>query len=152
VATLPVRLDARHERDDAVDDAAEVDAEHPVPVLVGRVGDVVEEVDPGVVAEHGDLAEHLLRLVGGARERLAVGDVELDRVHVELRCGCLEVVVADVGDCDPHARVHERPRHAEPDAAAAAGDEGDSSFYVKHGLRGPYTVAAELPRRPRWRP
>ena len=69
VPALAVRLDPGHERDDAVDDAAEVDAEHPVPVLVRRVGDVVEEVDPGVVAEDVDVAEHPLRLVGRARER-----------------------------------------------------------------------------------
>jgi hypothetical protein len=58
-----VRPDPRHEGDDAVDDAAEVDAEHPVPVLVGGVCDVVEEVDPGVVAEDVDVAEDLLGLV-----------------------------------------------------------------------------------------
>ncbi len=100
VPALPVRLDPRHEGDDAVDDAAEVDAEHPVPVLVRRVGDVVEEVDAGVVAEDVHVPEDALGLVGGTRERLAVGDVQLDRVHVAAELGRrrLEVVGADVGD------------------------------------------------------
>ena len=101
---LSVRLDPRHERHDAVDDTAEVDTEHPVPVLVGGVGDVVEEVDAGVVAEDVDVAEDALGLVRGAGERLAIGHVELDRVDVavELRRRRLEVVGPYVGDRDPH--------------------------------------------------
>ena len=37
---------------------------------------------PALLQTHVHVAEDALRLVGGAREPLAVGDVELDRVHV----------------------------------------------------------------------
>ena len=137
VPALPVRLDPGHERDDAVDDTAEVDAEHPVPVLVRGVGDVVEEVDAGVVAEDVDVPEDALGLVGGACERLAIGHVELDRVHVtvELRRRGLEVVGPYVGDRHAHARRDEGLGHPEADSAPASGDEGDLAFHVPHALR-----------------
>ncbi len=134
VPALPVRLDPGHEGDDAVDDTSEVDAEHPVPVLVRGVGDVVEEVDAGVVAEEMNLPEDPLRLIGGAGERLAIGHVEQDRVHVsvERRRRGLEVVGPYVGDRHAHACRDERLRHAEPDAAPASGDESDSALDVPH--------------------
>jgi hypothetical protein len=155
VPALTMRLDPGHERDDAVDDAAEVDAEHPVPVLVGRVGDVVEEVDPGVVAEDVDVPEDVLGLVRGPRERLAVGHVELDRVDVELGFRGFEMVGPHVGDRHSHSGRDERLRHPEADSAAASGDERNSSFHVKHALSRPYRVEGTSPsarRRPPWRP
>ena len=77
-----------------------------------------------------DVAENRLRLVGRSGERLAVGDVQFDRVHVLPRPapvqalqGGLDVIGPEIGDHDIHPRRDERLRHAEPDPARAAGDE-----------------------------
>jgi hypothetical protein len=156
VTALAVRLDPGDERHDAVDDAAEVDAEHPVPVLVRRVGDVVEQVDAGVVAEHVHVPERALRLVGGAGERLPVGHVQPDRedVAAERRRRLLEMVGPHVGDRDVHAGGEERPGHAEADPAPASRDEGDPAFDVAHRRRAPYRLGGahrSVGRRHRWR-
>ena len=134
VPALAVRLDPGNERDDAVDDAAEIDAEHPVPVLVRRVCDVVEEVDAGVVAEDMDVPENALGLVRGTSERFAIGHVELDRMYVtaDLPHRGLEVIGSYVGDRDAHACRGEGLGHSEPDPAPAPGDEGDPAFDVPH--------------------
>ncbi len=118
------------ERLDPVDDAAEQHTQAPVPVVVARQRDRPEDAHAGVVAEHVHVAEDALRLVGRAREALAVGDIELDRVHVlpppalgqALQSG-LEVVGTEVGDHDVHPRCDERLAHTEPDPARTAGDE-----------------------------
>ena len=91
----------------------------------------------GVVAEDVDVSEDALGLVCRAGECLAVGHVELDRMHVatELSRRRLEVVGPYVGDRDAHACRDESLRHAEPDATAASGDEGDSALDVPHALR-----------------
>ena len=156
MTAVAVRLDPGDERHDAVDDAAEVDAEHPVPVLVRRVGDVVEEVDPGVVAEHVHVAERPLRLVRRACECLPVGHVQPDREDVGAECGrrLLEVVSPYIGDRDLHAGGDECPGQAEADPAPASRDEGDLAFDVPHRRRAPYRLGRahrSVGRRHRWR-
>ena len=71
---------ARQEGLDPVDDAPEQDPEAPVPVVVARERDRPEDAHAGVVAQHMHVAEDALRLVRRTRERLAVRDVQLDRV------------------------------------------------------------------------
>ena len=138
---LAVRLDPRHEGDDAVDHPAEVDAEHPVPVLVGRVGDVVEEVDAGVVAEDVHVAEGALGLVRGSRERVAVGHVELDRMDVAAELGLASSRwsgrMSAIATFIPR---REGSRHSQPDAAATARDERDLALDLAH-RRGTYSRA-----------
>ncbi len=92
VPALAVREHPRKERLDPVDDAAEQDAQAPVPVVVPRERDRPEDAHAGVVAEHVHVAEDALGLVGRPRESFAVGDVQLDRVHGLARRSPLERV------------------------------------------------------------
>ena len=82
MAALAVRLDARHETLDAIDHAVDVDAHDPVPVLVGRLVHRAEDADAGVVADEVDFAEHAQRLVRCPVHGLAIGDIQLDGVHI----------------------------------------------------------------------
>ena len=50
-------LDDRHIGSHAVDDAIEVNAEHPLPILVRSLVDGSASADAGVVADHVDTAE-----------------------------------------------------------------------------------------------
>ena len=141
----------------AVDDAAEEDPEPPVPVVVPGGRDRPEKAHAGVVAEHVDVAEDALCLVGRARQGFAVGDVELDRVDALLQStfaealqGGRDVVGPEVGDHDVHARVHERLGHAEADTARAPGDERGPSRDLLHASylsTGQEASAAAFPAR-----
>ena len=88
------------------------------------------DADPGVVAEHVDLAERRLGTVGGFRHRVAVGHVEGQRDGVgiagtERGVRLPEGVLLDVGQGDLHAGARERPRHGQAQPARGAGDESD---------------------------
>ncbi len=114
---------------DAVDDAAQIDAHHPVPVLVLGLVDGRVAADPGIVADDVDLAEDALGLVGGAGEGLAVGHVELDEMvrqvgALQHRRRLVEMVLADIRHHHFHAVLEKHPRHAEADARGAPGDKG----------------------------
>ena len=71
---------SRQRRVGAVEDADEVDREHPLPLLRRRVGEEAELVGAGVVDEDVERAGRLDRRA----RRLQIGDVELERVAVDL--------------------------------------------------------------------
>ena len=134
---LAERLQARNESHDAVDRAAQVDAENPVPVLVRRHVHRAKDVDAGVVDEDVDLPEDLFGLVGRAHESVAVGDIELERMHtsgciLEVRECLIAMRFAHVGDDDLGAGRREGARDAEADATHAAGDEDDFVLEILH--------------------
>ncbi len=136
-----VRPDPRDERLQAVHGAAEVHAENPIPVVVARRANVVEQIDPGIVAEDVHLAEHLLGLIRRPRHGGAIRDIEPKRMHLPAAEGLhrlIEMVLADIGDDDVHTGRTERLGHAKADAAPATGDEGRHACNVSHGfLRSP---------------
>ena len=108
MAALAVRLDARHEALNAIDHAVDVDAHDPVPVFIGRLVHRAEDADTGIVADQVHLAEHAQRLVRRPLHRLAIGDIQLDGVHVaadaaEFPQRTLQMIGTDVGDGDLHA-------------------------------------------------
>ncbi len=136
MAALSVSFDSRDERAHAVDHTAEIHTEDPIPVVVRRLPDIVEEIDPRVVAQDVHLAEHPLRLIRGPRHRRPIGDIDSDGMHLPALQGpdCLiEVILADIGDRDVHARGAECFGHAEADATAPARDEGRHACNVPHG-------------------
>jgi hypothetical protein len=74
------------------------------------------------------VANRSARVIDRTRKRLAVADVELDRVNrstvIEAGDGLVEMVAADVREHDPHPGVQARGCESETDPAATAGDEG----------------------------
>ncbi len=84
LAALAMALHARHEGAHAVDDAAEIDAHHPIPVLEGAFVHRREQVDAGIVADDVDMPEDALRLIGGASHRVAVSHVDMDRMDAQI--------------------------------------------------------------------
>ena len=126
MAAFSMGEDARQDGDDAVDDAAQIDAQRPVPVAIAGQLDRPDHADAGIVDEQMDLAEPRLGLIGGGRVSVAVGDVELQRQHradAKLGRGLVEMILPDVGDHDVHAGLLQRLGDAEADAGGAAGDE-----------------------------
>src|SRR5262245_33793544 len=137
MAPLAVFLDPRDEGPDAVDDAAEIDAEQPVPIVVCAFVHRREKIDAGVVADDVNFAEYPLHLVRRLTERLAIGHIQPDRVRAtarlfEISRRAVEMILPDVGDDDLHTRVVKHLCDAETDAAPAAGNEGYFSIYIFH--------------------
>src|SRR6185312_4251657 len=122
---------------DAVHHAAEIDTDDPVPVFVFGLFHRRVAAAAGIVADDMNLAEDALDLVGGARHRFAVGDVEPDEVIRQVRAlegrgGLIEMVLAHVRHHHFHAGLEEGARHAETDARCAAGDKSGLAVDVFH--------------------
>src|SRR5256885_7096739 len=136
VPALAVSHDARQEDDDAVDGAAEVDPEHPVPVGEGRELGGPYDPDAGVVTEDVDLAETRFGSVCGAGVGRAVGHVEFQGQHAlgrtELGRRGREMVLANVRDDDIHPGAEQGLGNAEPDAACAPRYECGFAWQVLH--------------------
>ena len=115
-----------------VDQALEVEVDHPVPLLGGGVLDRPQQHLAGVVDEDVEAAE----LVDGALDRgdrlLLVGDVGLDRqrgvtVATDLGGQPLQPFQPPGRDRDFGSVGRQRSRRRLADAAAGAGDQRDGS-------------------------
>ena len=120
-----------------VEDAVDVDVDHPLPVVERLVGRLVEQHHAGVVDDRVEPAQ----LVDGAPDRagrlLAVGDVGLDDAARRS-----PPPARRAGPCGaPRSRPSRRPREAArrrlADATARAGDQRDGSVqsfsHAPHG-------------------
>ena len=92
----------------------DVDVDHPLRGQVVLVDEAAERHDPGVVDEHVERAEPLLDLVEKALERVAAGDVELERERLaaELGGGLLGELAVEVADRDLRALGGSAPRRS----------------------------------------
>ncbi len=129
---LLLRDHPRHEGAHAVDGAAQIHAQAEIPIVIGRILRRPAEVDAGIAADDVDLARRVRR----AREGLAVRHVEADGPHPlaarQRLHRLVECLLPDVRDHDPRAGLQEFPRHGEPDAGRAAGDEGRLVLEIVH--------------------
>ena len=128
---------AGHEAADRVDDAVEVDAEHPLPVAQRALPQQSAREHPGVVAQHVRAAMVGECSVGQPLHRIAVRDIgddggrsaadafdELDGLGQRGRF--------DVGRDDDHPFVGEPAGERAADAAAGAGDDRRLAREVLH--------------------
>ena len=101
-----------------VEDAVDVDVDHSASGQVVLVDEPAQRHDPGVVDQHVERAEPLLDLVEEALERVASGDVELERQRpvAERRSGALGELAVEVADRDLRSLGDERTggRFADP--------------------------------------
>ena len=118
------------ERPDAVDDAVQVDADHPLPQLHRVAPRVTESEDPGVVAQHVSRPEPLEREIGqfgdgGFRRGVADrrGDMGTGLGQVGLDVTQLRRV--DVGQHDAHAFGDEPFGERQPDPRGSSRDHSD---------------------------
>ena len=137
VSGLLLRDHARHEGFDPVDDAPEIDVQHPFPVAVrGRFEPAVDG-DTGVVADDVRPA-HLLP--GALRERLhrsELGHVGLDGERpgaglLHAGGGLRHAGFVDVRHHDMGALAREAEAERAPDSAGSAGDDRRLSLEVFH--------------------
>ncbi len=144
---LTVRLNARQERVNGVEDAVEIDAHAPVPIVVACLADAADDGDARIRHDGVYFAEPLHDIVCGGVERRAIRHVHTDGMHairslIEVFHGLVEVRPGAVADRHLHARIQERARDTETDAAVAAGDEGHFAFHVLHRRRDRRRTAA----------
>ena len=138
VGTLAVFDHRRQEHLAPVDHAPQVDADHPSPQIdVVGLGDRTTAADPGVVAQHVDVAEPV------TREALQCSDVVEVR-HVAMHASRRDADVAQAGDRlvewpvlhvaqhHVHSRRTEALGHRQPDAARPAGDDGGLATQIIH--------------------
>jgi hypothetical protein len=134
MAGLALLDHARDERLDAVEDAVEVDAEHPAPLLERELPGQRYARDSGVVAEHVNRAELCKRALGerldGVPARRVCGHA--DRVVADARGRLLEAGRVDVGHHEAHALGGEAVAERTADAACGAGDDGDPTAQLVH--------------------
>ena len=116
---------AGHECAQAVSDAEEVDADHPVPLLGRELPSDARERDTGVVADQMDVTEPVRRLSGKCLDRLPAADICCDRERfaVHLLRGRCEAIRVDVSQHDVHAIACEPSGKRKPNAAGGAGDD-----------------------------
>ena len=136
--SLVLQPQVGEEGPDAVDDAPQVDTEHPLEVLLGQV----VEREPaaahaGVVAHHVHGAEPFERrcceCVDLGLDRHVGGDAdELDAGAGDLGRRPLERAAFDVGQHQPHAVAAEALGERATDARCGAGDDGDLPARVEH--------------------
>src|SRR5262245_57471578 len=137
MASFAVFLDPRDEGTDAVDDAAQIDAENPVPIIIRAFIHRREKIDAGVVADDVNFAEHSFHFVRRAVERLTIGHVQPDRMRlaarlIEISHRAIEMILPDVGDDYLHAGVMKHLGQTETNTAPASSDESYFPFYVFH--------------------
>ena len=121
---LAVLLEYGQERVHAVDDAPQVHAEHPAPVVEGQVGDRRERPDAGVVADHVHGPVPVEHGTGQGVDAGRVAHVGLHAGRADLRGGRFHRVPLDVGDDHPRALGDEPGGDPLPDAGGAAGHHG----------------------------
>ena len=121
-----------------MDDAPQVDVEHPVPVLERYLPGVAPVDDAGVVHRDVQFPE---TLDGGGADALDVLGVPYIRRHRDDPSSPIgqsrrvrpEIVFVDVGHDDTHAGGNEGFDNGQPDATRRAGHDGDPSFQLLHG-------------------
>ena len=119
----------RQERGDAVDDAAKIDPEHPIPVAKRHLVQRARHIDAGIVEQqvHGPVPGD--DVISRRGERAAIGDIEQHRRRLDMagskrRGSPIESLLLDVGDDDAGPGETEDVGYAEADAAGPASDEG----------------------------
>ena len=137
VPLAALREHDRHEGLHAVDDAPQVHAEHPLPVVERELPGVARTGDAGVVADDVHGTERGERLLGEIVDLGRLGDVGADREHLRaLRLdrlgGSGERLLLDVGEDDHHAFGGEALGHAAADSAGGSGDDGDAILQILH--------------------
>jgi len=118
-----------------VDDAVEIDAEHPLPIRVRALLERLEGGHPGVVAEHVRRPEALVDVLGERLDGTPVDHIRragqrLAAQREKLGADLLGRVLVDVRDRDPHSRVREGQRHPTTNAAATARHDGDFPVHI----------------------
>ena len=111
--------------------ALEVDPDHRVPVVLGKVHEHAVAGDPRVVHDHVEAPPHVERdaqQAVGARRRRDVADVpgRLAAGPPQHGDGVVDRSPVDVVDDDPAAGGGERLDVRPPDAACRAGDDADA--------------------------
>ena len=115
----------RERRVGDVQQALEVERDHPVPLLDRGVDDRAEQHHAGVVDDDVEPAELARGALDGGDGLVPVGDVGLDREAADLRGEPVQPVLAPRGDGDGRALLGERARRRLPDAAAGPRDQRD---------------------------
>src|SRR5262249_24781432 len=144
----------RHERTNAVDDAPHVDADHPFPRRKRRLPRETTAAGTGVQAHDVDGTEPGDDRLGERLHLAGVGHVD-DRsldfatIGFEFGNGAFERVDFDVADHHLHPGAEKLARHAQTDAARAAGHRCDFAVQLLHEpqpTNSPHSGVTHVPR------
>ena len=137
MAAFAMRAHMRKERGDAMDDAHEIDVDHPAPGVDADVVDAAAAADAGIVADDVNVAELCERRLRRAFDSVRVGDVANDRGDIRaVRSQRVRRIIErprfDVCEHHVHAFVRETFGEREADAARRAGNEGGPDGEILH--------------------
>jgi hypothetical protein len=117
-----------------VQQALEVERDHPIPLLDRGVDDRPEQHHAGVVDHDVQSAELFRGALDGRDRLLAIGDVGLEREAADLGGERIETVLATRDEGDRRSLLCQRARRRLADAAARARHEGDGAVQcLGHG-------------------
>jgi hypothetical protein len=137
MAAFAVGADMRQEGMDAVQDAHEVDVEHPPPVIERDVVDAAAAGDAGIVANHMDIAEGRVGRLGRTLDACRIGNVTGNAPHVrpdiaQAFDGGRQRSCLDIGQHHLHACLREGPPERQADTARPARHEGRLAGELPH--------------------
>ena len=127
VAGLAARDHFGQEGPKAVDDAVQVHAEKPIPLLAREVPSLARHLHAGVVAENVDRAQALPGQLGQLLDLIFLGHVDPGAKGLDARLGgqpfggLSRRRLADVGDQHPHAGRGKGARQRVADSARGPG-------------------------------
>ncbi|MNE00990.1 hypothetical protein D3C80_934150 [compost metagenome] len=129
VAVILLRQHARDKTADAMGHAHDVDADHPLPILLGGGPQRATDQYPGVVEQQVRGAEARIGRKRQLLDLLRLGDITFHRQHARARRQqlhrTLQVLLVDVGQRQAHALIGAGNRQFATEAAGGAGNDGD---------------------------
>jgi hypothetical protein len=128
MTTFAVGADVRKETADAVNDAHQIDVEHPSPIVERDIVDAAAGGDPGIVADYVDISECLVRRLCCTLDADGIGNVTADAAYIRPDMmqpfdGGRQRVGLDIGEHHFHAGLRKGPAEREPDTPGSAGHE-----------------------------
>ncbi|CAB4889214.1 unannotated protein [freshwater metagenome] len=119
---------------DAVDDAPQVDVEHPLPVIKREVSHATHRSDTGVIDNDVDLAESLNNAVCERLNGCGAGHVYLNARHAKFGGGSGDSRFVHAGDDDGGAGFFQALRNSFANSRRTSGDDCDFSGEVLHHI------------------
>jgi hypothetical protein len=139
MAAFAMGAQMREEGVNAVQDTHQVDVDHPAPAVERDCIDATSSGDPGIVAQHVDIAERRERLLGRLGDACRIGDIAGHAAHIraafpEVTDSGVQCHAFDVCEHDFHTGSGKCLGERKADAAGRARHECRLATEIPHGI------------------